>query len=46
MRMADLEETSFLLRLDLGVNGSICEGKALGTFGQRCALSEIFHRVS
>lgn len=33
-RMADLEETAFLLRLDVGTDGCICSGKSLGHFDQ------------
>lgn len=33
-RMADLEETAFLLRLDVGTEGCICFGKSFGTFDQ------------
>lgn len=33
-RMADLEETAFLLRLDAGTEGCICFGKSFGTFDQ------------
>lgn len=33
-RMADLEETAFLLRLDVGTEGCICLGKSFGTFDQ------------
>lgn len=33
-RMADLEETAFLLRLDVGTDGCICSGKSLGNFDQ------------
>ena len=33
-RMADLEETAFFLRLDVGTDGCICSGKSLGNFDQ------------
>lgn len=33
-RMADLEETAFLLRLDVGQEGCICFGKSFGNFDQ------------
>lgn len=33
-RMADLEETAFLLRLDVGTKGCICFGKSFGDFDQ------------
>lgn len=33
-RMADLEETAFLLRLDVGKEGCICFGKSFGNFDQ------------
>lgn len=33
-RMADLEETAFLLRLDVGIEGCICFGKSCGSFDQ------------
>ncbi|CAN0273591.1 unnamed protein product [Pylaiella littoralis] len=33
-RMADLEETAFLLRMDVGKEGCICFGKSFGTFDQ------------
>lgn len=33
-RMADLEETAFLLRLDVGTDGCICSGKSFGNFDQ------------
>ncbi len=36
-RMADLEETAFLLRLDVGKEGCICFGKSFGNFDQVCA---------
>ena len=35
-RMADLEETAFLLRLDVGKEGCICFGKSFGNFDQVC----------
>lgn len=36
-RMADLEETAFLLRLDVGKEGCICFGKSFGNFDQVCS---------
>lgn len=33
-RMADLEETGLLLRLDAGTEGCICSGKSFGDFDQ------------
>lgn len=33
-RMTDLEETAFLLRLDVGKEGCICFGKSFGDFDQ------------
>lgn len=33
-RMADLEETAYLLRLDVGSEGCICSGGSLGDFDQ------------
>lgn len=33
-RMEDLEETAFLLRLDVGTEGCICYGKSCGDFDQ------------
>lgn len=33
-RMADLEDTAFLLRLDAGTDGCICFGKSFGDFDQ------------
>lgn len=36
MRMADLEETGFLLLLDVGEEGCICLGKTFGDFDQVC----------
>lgn len=33
-RMADLEETAFLLRLDVGKEGCICFGNSFGNFDQ------------
>lgn len=38
-RMADLEETAFLLRLDVGKEGCICFGKSFGNFDQVCTHS-------
>lgn len=37
-RMADLEETAFLLRLDVGKDGCICFGKSIGNFDQVTSL--------
>lgn len=33
-RMADIEDTAFLLRLDVGTEGCICFGKSVGNFDQ------------
>lgn len=41
-RMADLEETAFLLRLDVGKEGCICFGKSFGNFDQVCIHPFVF----
>lgn len=40
-RMADLEETAFLLRLDVGKEGCICFGKSCGSFDQVCTCTNV-----
>lgn len=39
IRMADLEETGFLLLLDVGEEGCICLGKTFGDFDQVCLVA-------
>lgn len=42
-RMADLEETAYMLQLDVGTDGCICFGKSFGDFDQVSVKSEYVH---
>lgn len=45
-RMADVEDTSFLLRLDVGTEGCICFGKSFGNFDQVCTFKKMKMRYT